>query len=147
MSNALRRVITVLAVVGISALPAAASEDRPLVVTSARAPRARRDALAEVADVIVSGDERVDLHAALAELGARGLRSVLSEGGPGLFGALAVEDLVDESCVTLSPVLVAGEAPRILRRDRCRKRQENAASQDLVPVHVFPFSDESDAFP
>jgi riboflavin-specific deaminase-like protein len=86
---------------------------RPIVVTSASAPHARRDALAEVAEVVVAGDERVELPAALAELAARGLRSVLSEGGPGLFGALAEADLVDEACVTLSPMLVAGDAPRI----------------------------------
>ena len=86
---------------------------RPLLVTSARAPRERRDALAEVADVVVAGDDRVDLGAALAEFAARGLRSVLSEGGPGLFGALVEADLVDEACVTLSPTLVAGDAPRI----------------------------------
>lgn len=104
---------------------------RPLVVTSARAPRARRDALGEVADVIVSGDERVDLRAALAELAARGMRSVLSEGGPGLFGALAVEDLVDEACVTLSPVLVAGDAPRITNAAR-------EVARRMRLVHAIP---------
>jgi riboflavin-specific deaminase-like protein len=86
---------------------------RPIVVTSESASRTRRDALAEVADVVTAGGDRVDLAAALAELAARGLRSVLSEGGPGLFGALAEADLVDEACVTLSPMLVAGDAPRI----------------------------------
>ncbi|GGI48009.1 riboflavin-specific deaminase-like protein [Agromyces flavus] len=91
---------------------------RPLVVTSARAPRGRLEALAEVADVVVAGAERVDLRVALAELAGRGLRSVLSEGGPGLFGALAEADLVDEVCVTLSPVLVAGGASRIATSSR-----------------------------
>ena len=86
---------------------------RPLVVTSASAPRSRREALAGVADVVIAGEARVDLAAALAELAARGLRSVLSEGGPGLFGALAEADLVDDACVTLSPLLVAGDASRI----------------------------------
>ncbi|MFC9920010.1 pyrimidine reductase family protein [Agromyces binzhouensis] len=86
---------------------------RPIVVTSDAAPRDRRDALARVADVIVAGDRRVDLAGAVAELGERGMRSILSEGGPGLLGALAESDLVDELCVTLSPVLVGGSAPRI----------------------------------
>ncbi|RXZ48036.1 dihydrofolate reductase family protein, partial [Agromyces binzhouensis] len=81
--------------------------------TSDAAPRDRRDALARVADVIVAGDRRVDLAGAVAELGERGMRSILSEGGPGLLGALAESDLVDELCVTLSPVLVGGSAPRI----------------------------------
>ncbi|MRX44138.1 pyrimidine reductase family protein [Agromyces sp. Q22] len=86
---------------------------RPIVVTSEAAPRDRRGALARVADVVVAGDRRVDLAGAMAELGRRGMRSILSEGGPGLLGALAEADLVDELCVTLSPVLVGGAAPRI----------------------------------
>jgi riboflavin biosynthesis pyrimidine reductase len=86
---------------------------RPIVVTSERAPADRRRALAEVAEVIVAGTDRVDLRAALAELAARGMPSALSEGGPGLYGALAEADLVDEACLTLSPVIVAGDAPRI----------------------------------
>jgi riboflavin biosynthesis pyrimidine reductase len=86
---------------------------RPIVVTSEAAPRAERDALAATADVIVAGGHRVDLRAAFAELARRGLRSVLSEGGPGLLGALAEADLVDELCVTLSPMLVAGSSRRI----------------------------------
>jgi riboflavin biosynthesis pyrimidine reductase len=85
---------------------------RPLVVTSEGAPADRRAALAEVADVIVAGDGRVDLAAALGELAGRGMPSVLCEGGPGLYGALAEADLVDEVCLTLSPTVVAGDAPR-----------------------------------
>lgn len=86
---------------------------RPIVVTSAAAPADARTALAGVADVIVAGDSRVDLAEAMAELGRRGMRSVLSEGGPGLLGALLESDLVDELCVTLSPILVGGAGPRI----------------------------------
>ncbi|GAA2045788.1 pyrimidine reductase family protein [Agromyces tropicus] len=86
---------------------------RPIVVTSEASPPGARSALEEVADVVVAGDRRVDLVAALAELARRGMRSILSEGGPGLLGALAEADLVDELCVTLSPTLVAGSAGRI----------------------------------
>ena len=38
---------------------------------------------------------------------------MLCEGGPSLLGTLATLDLVDELCLTLSPVLVAGEGRRI----------------------------------
>ena len=86
---------------------------RPLVLTTATAPAGRREELAEVADVVECGDERVDLSRGLGALGARGIRSVLCEGGPGLLGALIEADLVDELCMTLSPTLVGGDAGRI----------------------------------
>jgi riboflavin-specific deaminase-like protein len=86
---------------------------RPVVVTSESAPEAERTALAEVADVVVCGADRVDLVRMVVDLAASGLRSVLCEGGPGLFGALIAADLVDEFCLTLSPKLVGGAATRV----------------------------------
>jgi riboflavin biosynthesis pyrimidine reductase len=87
---------------------------RPIVVTAAGAPDKRRARAAEVADVIVAGAEAVDLRAALAEIGRTGARAVLAEGGPTLNGALAAAGLVDELCLTLSPLLVGGDARRLL---------------------------------
>ncbi|GEL24573.1 hypothetical protein PSU4_35270 [Pseudonocardia sulfidoxydans NBRC 16205] len=84
----------------------------PVILTTADAPAARRDALrAAGADVV----EAPDLEPAtlLAELGRRGLHRVLCEGGPMLFGALSRAGLVDELCLTLSPVVLAGSARRI----------------------------------
>jgi riboflavin biosynthesis pyrimidine reductase len=87
---------------------------RPLVVTVAQAPPARLARAAAVADVVVAGERSVDLAAALAELGRRGWRAVLAEGGPSLNGQLAAADLLDELCLTLSPRLAGGGAKRIL---------------------------------
>jgi riboflavin biosynthesis pyrimidine reductase len=86
---------------------------RPIVLTHAASPAGRRRAAAEVAEVIVTGDHEVDLAAALAELHARGATQVLSEGGPHLLGALTAADLVDELCLTVSPLLAGGTAGRI----------------------------------
>lgn len=86
---------------------------RPIVVTSAAAPADRRRALSAVADLVVAGDDRVDLPAALRELAAAGFARVLSEGGPSLLGELVASDLVDELCLTVSPMLVAGGAMRL----------------------------------
>jgi len=71
------------------------------------------DRLAEVADLIMVGRERVDLVAAIGALGERGLSRILSEGGPSLFGSLIAADVVDELCVTVEPSLEAGDARRI----------------------------------
>jgi riboflavin biosynthesis pyrimidine reductase len=88
---------------------------RPIVVTHAASPADRRAALADVADVLVCGDDAVDPHAMVAALAEAGLPQVLCEGGPHLFGSLTEADLVDELCLSLSPLLVAGAAGRIVR--------------------------------
>jgi riboflavin biosynthesis pyrimidine reductase len=88
---------------------------RPIVVTHAASPADRRAALADVADVLVCGDDAVDPHAMVAALAEAGLPQVLCEGGPHLFGSLTEADLVDELCLSLSPLLVAGGAGRIVR--------------------------------
>lgn len=86
----------------------------PIVITCGAAPRALRDELSAVADVVVAGDADVDLRAALDELAARGLGRVLCEGGPHLLGAVAAAGLLDELCLTLSPMVAGGNAGRIV---------------------------------
>lgn len=86
----------------------------PIVLTCEAAPEPRRRALADAgADVVVTGTGEVDLQAALDALDARGLRRVACEGGPTLFGELLRADLVDELCLTVSPLLAGGAAGRI----------------------------------
>jgi riboflavin biosynthesis pyrimidine reductase len=87
---------------------------RPLVVTVATAPAEARARAAEVADVVVAGEHDVDLVEAVGALGARGFRAVLSEGGPILNAQLTAAGLLDELCLTLSPLLVGGDAKRLL---------------------------------
>jgi riboflavin biosynthesis pyrimidine reductase len=86
---------------------------RPAIVTSADSPADAREALSAVADVLVHGEREVDLAAAVADLRERGLRHILSEGGPHLLGALTSEDLVDELCLTITPMLAGAGAGRI----------------------------------
>ncbi len=86
---------------------------RPVVVTHTGADPGRRAAIAEVADVVAAGDGAVDLPAAMAALHDRGATQLLCEGGPHLLGALTAADLVDEMCLTVSPLLAGGDAGRI----------------------------------
>jgi riboflavin biosynthesis pyrimidine reductase len=88
--------------------------ERVLVVTSAASDETARRRLQPVADVIVAGEELVDIGSALAEFAARGLTRVLCEGGPSLLAAVAAADRLDELCLTIAPLLVGGPAPRIL---------------------------------
>ena len=93
----------------------AKAQARPFVITCAASPAEQRSALADVADVLVCGDETVDLGDALGALADRGLTQVLCEGGPHLFGALLDAGLVDEVCVTVAPRFVGGLAGRIVQ--------------------------------
>lgn len=63
--------------------------------------------------VLVCGQRRVDLQLLRGRLVARGLVSLLAEGGPRLLRDLLDQGVVDELCATLVPRLVAGEHPRI----------------------------------
>lgn len=85
---------------------------RPLIATVAASPTSRRRPLAEVADIVECGEERVELGLLLEELGRREISTVLAEGGPSLNAQLVADDLVDEWNLTLSPILAAGDAKR-----------------------------------
>jgi riboflavin biosynthesis pyrimidine reductase len=86
---------------------------RPIVLTHGGAPADVAEALARVADVIPCGESVVDLATGVAALHQRGLTQILTEGGPHLFGALLAADLVDELCLTVSPLLAGAGATRI----------------------------------
>jgi riboflavin biosynthesis pyrimidine reductase len=106
----------------------------PIILTCESAPLENRKALADAgADVVITGDEEVDLVKAMDELGRRGLRRVDCEGGPRLFGHLIVDDLVDQLCLTLSPLLTACDAGRIVNGPTLgvpRQMRLHAALQD-----------------
>jgi riboflavin-specific deaminase-like protein len=80
---------------------------RPVIVAPASAHAERLAKARSQAEVVIAGDEGVDLEAALDHLGGHGA-VVLCEGGPTLNGELARDDLIDELCVTVAPVLVGG---------------------------------------
>lgn len=66
-------------------------------------------------NVLQQGDSVVDLKALLQSLEGRGWRHILCEGGPTLAGYLVAADLVDELCLTWSPLAVGGDGTRILK--------------------------------
>jgi riboflavin biosynthesis pyrimidine reductase len=88
---------------------------RTVVVTTSGSDEALRGRLAAVADVVVAGESAVDVGSALDQLAGRGLRRVLCEGGPSLLADVAAAGRLDELCLSVSPQLVGGAGPRILR--------------------------------
>jgi riboflavin biosynthesis pyrimidine reductase len=87
---------------------------RTIIITTAQAPADRRAALDGPAEIVVAGQETVDLKAAIAALAERGHRWILAEGGPHLLAQIAAADLLDELCLTIGPLLAGPNANRIL---------------------------------
>jgi len=85
----------------------------PLVFTGSTADPGRRAAIEQVAEVVELGGDGVDLAAMVSWLGAAGASVVLTEGGPNLLGQLIEADLLDELCLTVAPLLVAGRSERV----------------------------------
>ncbi|WP_138758191.1 dihydrofolate reductase family protein [Modestobacter altitudinis] len=80
-----------------------------VLVTCAAADTDRRAALAAAGvDVLVCGDDEVDLPGALTALADSGVEQVLCEGGPALFRAALAAGVVDELDLTVAPLLVGG---------------------------------------
>ncbi len=90
-----------------SRLVQTARECPVLVLAGPKAPDTARRALeaagVEVQNVTTADNGHVDLRAALAALGARGVTRVFSEGGPRAGSALIAEGLADEVIMVTSP--------------------------------------------
>lgn len=86
-----------------------------LVLTGSGAPPDRISAArAAGAEVVIAGEgSRVDPARAVRELADRGLKRLLTEGGPRLLGQFVAAGVLDEMCLTLAPMLTAGDAQRI----------------------------------
>jgi riboflavin biosynthesis pyrimidine reductase len=87
---------------------------RTIVITGGASPPDRRAELASRADVIVAGDQDVDLKAAVEALAERGYQRILAEGGPRLLAQLLAEGLLDELCLTVAPLMTGPVAGRIV---------------------------------
>jgi riboflavin biosynthesis pyrimidine reductase len=98
-----------------SALLADAPPDaRTIVITTESALPGRRAAAARTAEVIVAGEVSVDLKAAVDALAERGHQRISCEGGPHLLTQLADAGLLDELCLTVSPLMAGPGAGRIV---------------------------------
>ncbi len=105
---------------------------RPLVLTLAGAPQERREALSQVSDVVNVGEASLDVDRLVDELAGRGYRNIHSEGGPTLLGSFAAAGRVDELNLTVSPLLVGGDAGRIAHGSH--GEGEAARSMELARV-------------
>ncbi len=97
-------------------LPLFTSPLVPTLVLTGAAAAPDRVAAAEKAGarVVVAGDGMgVDPARAVQALAGLGHTRLLAEGGPRLLGQLVAAGVLDELCLTISPMLTAGDAQRI----------------------------------
>jgi riboflavin biosynthesis pyrimidine reductase len=103
-----------------------------ILITTNSAPPERAGALDGRARVVRAGHDQVDVGEAVTALADLGYRQILAEGGPHLLGQLAEADLVDELCLTISPMLAGGTAGRIVASS-----DEKAAATALRLAHIL----------
>jgi riboflavin biosynthesis pyrimidine reductase len=114
-----------------------AGQARTILLTTQAAPAARRAAAAARADVILAGPDSVTPAAAVDALAARGHRRILVEGGPNLLSQITEAGLLDELCMTFSPVLEGGRAGRILAPPPAPDRPGGGGEVGLTLAHVL----------
>ena len=109
------------------------TEVPPLILTCTRSVDDTRNRLGSVAEVIdASGPEadRVDVAVLLKILADRRLFRVLTEGGPTILSLFIENDMLDELCLTVAPMLVGGVARRIATGP-------DAAHTPMRPTHLL----------
>ena len=95
-------------------LTGAPADAQTIVITTTDAPADRKAAIARYGQVIEAGQGHVDMTTAVSALRGLGYNRILCEGGPTLLGQLYAARLVDELCLTTSPLIAAGPADRIV---------------------------------
>lgn len=108
---------------------------RPIVLTAGSADPHARHGLERVAEVIGCGDLEAEGKHIVEALAARGLTQVHCEGGPHLLGTLIADDMLDELCLTTSPLLEGGVGPRITSHEK------DALSRSMTLDHVLISAD------
>lgn len=88
------------------------------------------------AECIEAGEGRVDLRLVLRELQARGVQTVMVEGGATIIGAFLRANLVDDLFVYLAPVVVGGGAPSLVEGPGAEKAEHvlKLKLADATPV-------------
>jgi riboflavin biosynthesis pyrimidine reductase len=118
-------------------LAAAPGHARTIVITTEAAPPGRRAAVAATAELIVAGQQSVDVGAAVGELAGRGYRHILTEGGPHLLSQIISAGLLDELCLTVSPLLAGPGAGRIVAGPGPLPDSGGASPRQLMLAHVL----------
>jgi riboflavin biosynthesis pyrimidine reductase len=118
-------------------LTASPDHARTIVITTEAAPPGRRAQVAATAELIIAGRESVDIAAAITALAGRGHRRILTEGGPYLLSQIIEAGLLDDLCLTLSPLLAGPGADRIVAAAGPLRELAGVDARQLHLAHVL----------
>ncbi len=90
---------------------APADDARTMIITCRAAAPERLAQVSPLAEVVMAGEEQVEPRLALSVLAQLGAKVVLCEGGPSLLGEIVAAGLLDELCLTVSPVMGGDPLP------------------------------------
>ncbi|MEM2086608.1 MAG: 2,5-diamino-6-(ribosylamino)-4(3H)-pyrimidinone 5'-phosphate reductase, partial [Archaeoglobaceae archaeon] len=79
-----------------------------IVAVSKLADLSRVEKISKKAEVVVFGEEKVDLKALLEDLYNKGVRKLMVEGGGTLISSLLKEGFVDEIFIYYAPIIIGG---------------------------------------
>lgn len=86
-----------------------------IIAVSSSAPPERIKGLSKRCEIAVCGEDSVDLRRLMDMLYERGVKRLMVEGGGTLNWSLIEQDLVDEICVFLGPMVIGGrDAPTLV---------------------------------
>ncbi len=110
-------------------------EEPPLVMTGQSAAAGAAARLEGVAEVVRLAPDRPAPAQILAELESRGASVVLCEGGASLNAQLLDADMIDELCLSVSPLLAGGPSTRLVHGSRL------TVPRQLALAHLLEASD------
>jgi len=106
-------------------------EARTIVAVSKSADKNRIDQISKRAEVVIFGNDKVDLKALMRYLYEIGVQKLMVEGGGTLINSLLREKLVDEIYIYYAPIIIGGEkSPTICNG----KSFENPIKLELVSI-------------
>ncbi len=94
------------------------SEYHPVILTSSSSPEKNRENVSPTCEVFICGEDKVDLKKGVDTLSSRFGKIILVEGGPSLNTQFVENDLLDELCITTSPLHSDDESAITATTDR-----------------------------
>lgn len=88
------------------------NDAKTIIIVSKKAPKKNLEKLEKKCDILVCGDEQVNLKEAMRKLYLEGIRSILLEGGSTLNFSMFKEGLIDEVSICIGSKILGGSTSK-----------------------------------